>query len=142
MLNGLFTIGDFVGPVFTQGRGAGRDATASACVGDLIDLARGGASVPTFGVPVADLNTMDTADMGQRIGRYYLRVDGKADRKKLLELLQKSGIDLEKKTSTGEGLNNGFSGVITGVTKESKLMKAVLEPLGKAVHMIRVEGPW
>ena len=142
VLNGLFTIGDFVGPVFTQGRGAGRDATASACVGDLIDLARGGASVPTFGVPVADLNTMDTADMGQRIGRYYLRVDGKADRKKLLELLQKSGIDLEKKTSTGEGLNNGFSGVITGVTKESKLMKTVLEPLGKAVHMIRVEGPW
>ena len=101
VLNGLFTIGDW-GPVFTQGRGAGRDATASACVGDLIDLARGGASVPTCGVPVADLNTMDTADMGQRIAAATIcAVDGKADRKKLLELLQKSGIDLEKKHVDG-----------------------------------------
>ena len=40
MLNGLFTIGNYVGPVFSQGRGAGRDATASACVADIIDLVR------------------------------------------------------------------------------------------------------
>ena len=32
VINGLFTMGDFVGPTFSQGPGAGRDPTASACV--------------------------------------------------------------------------------------------------------------
>ena len=66
VLNGLFTIGNYVGPVFSQGRGAGRDATASACVADIIDLARG-TSVPTFGVPAGQLSSMVCASMEQRV---------------------------------------------------------------------------
>ena len=32
VINGLFTMGDFVGPTFSQGPGAGREPPASACV--------------------------------------------------------------------------------------------------------------
>ena len=38
--NALFAVGDWVGEVLLYGRGAGRKPTASAVVGDVIDLAR------------------------------------------------------------------------------------------------------
>lgn len=41
VLNGIEISGDFVGDLFLQGAGAGGDATASAVVADLIDIAEG-----------------------------------------------------------------------------------------------------
>jgi homoserine dehydrogenase len=38
VFNGIYLEGDFVGPVFLYGQGAGRMATASAVVGDCIDI--------------------------------------------------------------------------------------------------------
>ena len=49
--------GDQVGAVMHEGRGAGAGPTASAVVGDLIELARG-LEVPTFGVPSGDAQTI------------------------------------------------------------------------------------
>jgi homoserine dehydrogenase len=48
--NGVEIVGDFVGDVFLQGKGAGGAATASSVVADLIDIARGNRNY-AFGVP-------------------------------------------------------------------------------------------
>ena len=114
VLNGLFTIGNYVGPVFSQGRGAGRDATASACVADIIDLARG-TSVPTFGVPAPTLNEMVCASMEQRVGRYYLRLGEKgSSAKATLGALKAAGIETEQVAA-------GDAAVITSTTLESTM---------------------
>lgn len=138
VLNGLFTIGDFVGPVFSQGRGAGKEATASACVADIIDIARGSTGVPTFGMSISELSTMVSADMGQRVGRYYLRTDDKTSHEALSKALAAANIEVQAFSSSADGMH----ALITGDTIESTLTKAVLGELDMAVNMIRVEGPW
>ena len=50
VFNGVVVEGDQVGAVVHEGRGAGAGPTASAVVGDIVDIARGSA-LPTFGVP-------------------------------------------------------------------------------------------
>ena len=52
--NAVAVEGDFIGAVMLSGPGAGGNATASAVVGDIIDLARG-VRVPPLGRPAASL---------------------------------------------------------------------------------------
>jgi homoserine dehydrogenase len=56
-----------------SGPGAGGDATASAVVGDIIDLARG-IRVPPLGRPAASLEPYRRAAMRAHEGGYYLRL--------------------------------------------------------------------
>jgi len=56
VLNGVEISGDVSGAIFLQGLGAGGDATASAIVADLVDIARGHRSF-AFGVPADSLIT-------------------------------------------------------------------------------------
>ncbi|MFG1294745.1 homoserine dehydrogenase [Xanthobacter variabilis] len=55
------------------GPGAGGDATASAVVGDLADVARGVAGF-VFGMPVATLMKPERAPMQRHEGGYYIRL--------------------------------------------------------------------
>jgi homoserine dehydrogenase len=71
--NALWVHGDFVGDVMFSGRGAGSDPTASAVVGDLIDVGRNmvaggpGSALPyDAGMGVESMDTLIT--------RYYLRL--------------------------------------------------------------------
>ncbi|HNQ91521.1 MAG TPA: homoserine dehydrogenase [Alphaproteobacteria bacterium] len=73
VLNGIFVHGDFVGPSFTSGRGAGEGPTASAIVADLMDLASG-ISRPVFGVPTRSLNPSPTASSDDWNGKFYIRL--------------------------------------------------------------------
>ncbi len=71
--NALWLQGDFVGDVMFSGRGAGSDPTASAVIGDLIDVARNvavggqGSAIPYGeGLEAEPIETLVTA--------YYLRI--------------------------------------------------------------------
>lgn len=71
--NALWFQGDFVGDVMFSGRGAGAEATASAVVGDLIDVARnlkikGPGSVIPWGDPI------EVEPIGLARSSYYLRL--------------------------------------------------------------------
>ncbi|HET9629763.1 MAG TPA: homoserine dehydrogenase [Novosphingobium sp.] len=70
--NAVVAEGNFSGRLLFQGAGAGDGPTASAVVADLIDIARGEIGAP-FSVPVAELEAMDRASTGHRIGRAYVR---------------------------------------------------------------------
>jgi len=63
--------GDFVGRIVLSGPGAGEGPTASAIVGDVIDIARG-VLLPPFGQPAASLVAAAPAGGGAPAA-YYLR---------------------------------------------------------------------
>ena len=73
VFNGVVVEGDQVGAVVHEGRGAGAGPTASAVVGDIVDVARG-AVLPTFGVPAATLADHAIAPMSAHAGSYYIRL--------------------------------------------------------------------
>jgi homoserine dehydrogenase len=63
--------GDFVGRIVLAGPGAGEGPTASAIVGDIVDVARG-LVIPPFGRPAATLADPGQAGDGAPAA-YYLR---------------------------------------------------------------------
>jgi homoserine dehydrogenase len=71
--NAVAVGGDFIGTVMLSGPGAGGNATASAVVGDIIDLARG-VRVPPLGRPATSLEPYRQAAMRAHEGGYYLRL--------------------------------------------------------------------
>ncbi|MBN9503493.1 MAG: hypothetical protein BGO01_11450 [Armatimonadetes bacterium 55-13] len=80
--NALWVHGDFVGDLMFSGRGAGSDPTASAVVGDLIDVGRNvaiggqGSAIPwDLGIETEPIGSLET--------EYYLRLIVK-DRPKVL----------------------------------------------------------
>jgi homoserine dehydrogenase len=64
---------DPVGTITLVGPGAGGGATASAVVGDIVDIARGN-RVPTFGRPSGELEKPVRAPMQRHEGGYYIRL--------------------------------------------------------------------
>jgi homoserine dehydrogenase len=86
--NAVFARGNYVGDVMFYGRGAGQLPTASAIVGDIIDLAmhqRGGGSSPrmNFGTQAKTV-----VPMGEVKTQFYLRLDVK-DRPGVLAAIAK-----------------------------------------------------
>ena len=64
---------DAVKELTLVGPGAGGDATASAVVADIADIAKGIRSAP-FGLPVADLEVASRLPMQRHEGGYYIRL--------------------------------------------------------------------
>ena len=71
--NAVVAEGDFVGRTVFEGQGAGAGATASAVVGDLMNIARGHHG-PPLGVSAADFRALDTAPIERHVGPYYVRM--------------------------------------------------------------------
>ena len=76
--NALFVEGDWVGEVLLYGRGAGRRPTASAVVGDVLDLARDvlcgcPGRVPPLGSAAEPEGPLALAPLDQTVCKYYFR---------------------------------------------------------------------
>ncbi len=71
--NAVAIDGDSVGTLLLVGPGAGAAPTASAVMGDILDIARGAASYP-FRVPAARLRPYTRATLGRHHGAYYVRL--------------------------------------------------------------------
>lgn len=72
VLNAVAVDGDFVGEIVLVGPGAGGDATASAVVGDIADVARG-EKISVLGKPAEKLADYQRAGMRLHEGGYYIR---------------------------------------------------------------------
>ncbi len=64
---------DYAAELVLSGPGAGGDATASAVIGDIVDIARG-IRLPTFGIPATELAPHKRAAIRAHEGGYYLRL--------------------------------------------------------------------
>jgi homoserine dehydrogenase len=73
VFNAVVAEGDFVDRVVFEGRGAGEGPTASAVLGDLVDIARD-IRLPAFSVPADSLQTLPAAPMDRHVGPYYVRL--------------------------------------------------------------------
>ncbi len=73
VFNAVVAVGDHVGRVMLEGRGAGAGPTASAVVADLIDIARGRAA-PVWGAGSGDLSDAPSVPMADHVGPAYLRL--------------------------------------------------------------------
>ena len=76
VMNGISVVGDKVGETLYYGAGAGGDATASAVVANIIDIARSGKSTPMLGFNRPMEGNQLTLKPTEKIeSKYYLRVN-------------------------------------------------------------------
>jgi homoserine dehydrogenase len=99
VMNGISVVGDKVGETLYYGPGAGGDATASAVVANIIDIARSGKSTPMLGFnrPMEG-NALRLKSAEKIESKYYLRVNV-SDRAgvlaKLTKIFQTHNISIE-----------------------------------------------
>ena len=79
VFNGIFLRGDMVGEQLFYGRGAGREPTASAVIGDVIELIRSkrigkSGRIPPLGYPGSLLSASSVMDMNEIVTNYYIRI--------------------------------------------------------------------
>ena len=74
VMNGISVIGDVVGETMYYGPGAGGDATASAVISNIIDIARGGKCSPMLGFKRSLESGVRLAAKESIEAKYYLRL--------------------------------------------------------------------
>ncbi len=128
VLNAVEAESDFAGATVMEGRGAGAGPTASAVVGDLVDIACG-RRAPTFGVPVAALASLEVAAMDRYVGAYYVRImvyDKPGVFADVAAILRDHEISMESVMQRSRSKTEAVPVVLTThETRESAMMKAL-----------------
>jgi homoserine dehydrogenase len=147
VFNAVQLEGDFSGPVFLRGRGAGEGPTASAVVADLIDIARG-SRIPVWGQAAASLTAAVLLPMAAHEGTYFIRlmvVDQPGVLADVTAILRDHGISLESMLQHGRKPGEAVPIVlVTHETKEAEvdaalLRIAALPAVLEAPAVIRIE---
>ncbi len=143
VFNAVFCRGDVVGDTLFYGRGAGKDATASAVLSDIADAAldvKFGAQgrVPSF---VSHDDNATVLPISEAVSRYYLRfdvVDKPGSLARITSILAASKIGISSVIQT-----EGRDGKSVPLVLMSHLAKdgAVQKALGKIARLPVVKGP-
>jgi homoserine dehydrogenase len=75
VMNAISVVGDKVGETLYYGAGAGGDATASAIVANIIDIARSGKSTPMLGFDKPMEGKLTLKPISDIKSKYYLRIN-------------------------------------------------------------------
>ena len=150
VFNGVLLKGDYVGDVFFHGRGAGRDATASAVVADIVDVAlnlKFGSHrrVPAFrlGRQFAEIASMDRTRC-----RYYIRmqvVDRPGVVAAVSTVLGEHGISISSiLQKEGQSSNNVSLIIVTHSAVEADMKDAIvkieaLDRVNSGIKLFRIE---
>jgi homoserine dehydrogenase len=126
--NAIRLTGDFVGPVMLYGRGAGMEPTASAVVGDVLEISRN--LLAGFGRRSAPLGYLDgrikklaIKPIGEIVSKYYLRftvVDMPGVLAKIAGALGRYSISIESMIQTARSVRESVPIVI--MTHEAREM--------------------
>ncbi|HVH78232.1 MAG TPA: homoserine dehydrogenase [Stellaceae bacterium] len=147
VFNGIVAEGDFVGQLMLEGRGAGAGPTASAVVGDIVDIATGRRVAP-FGVPVAALGRISGAPMESHRGAYYIRlmvIDQPGVIADVAAALRDEQVSLESMIQRGRSESEAVPVVLTTHATVEAAMRKALARIGKLKsvleppRMIRIE---
>ncbi|WP_137131813.1 homoserine dehydrogenase [Rhizobium sp. FY34] len=146
---------DILGELLMVGPGAGGNATASAVLGDIADIAKsrpGAQRVPVLGVPAASLAPYRKAQMQSHEGGYFIRLtvsDRAGVFANVATQMAQNGISLE---SIVQRANGGAASdaktiiLVTHATTEDSVRKAVAgikaeSYLASEPQVIRIERP-
>lgn len=150
VFNGVMIDGDTVGETLFYGRGAGRDATASAVVADLVDVAlnlkhNAAERVSAFR-PGAHFNKLMPMDEVE--SRYYLRVQVKDEAgvvAKIADILRKQNISISSFVQSEDYTEDNVPLLILTHTAQEKQIKNAIADFEKLpvvsgkVKLIRIE---
>lgn len=133
--NAIRLSGDFVGPVMFYGRGAGMEPTASAVVGDLMDISRNilagvGQRVSPRGFLDSAITELPIKPIGESVSRYYLRfsaVDQPGVLAAIAGALGKYNISIESMIQTGRSGDYVPIVIITHEAAEQDILAALTE---------------
>jgi homoserine dehydrogenase len=136
VFNGIYLKGDMAGEQLFYGRGAGREPTASAVMGDVVEIARslvrgGRGRVPPLGHPEERISSSGVMNMRDIATNYYLRVQAQ-DRpgvlSKISGIMASRGISLHSVIQKGRQLSGTVPVVfITHKAREADLQQVVRE---------------
>ncbi|MEP2781701.1 MAG: homoserine dehydrogenase [Pseudoruegeria sp.] len=120
--------GDSVGQIVLRGAGAGEGPTASAVMGDIIDIARG-TRVSTFGQPASSLKDVQTAEVSS-VAPYYLRLsleDKPGALAKVATVLGECGVSVDRMRQYGHEDTSAPVIIVTHKTDRQSLDRALAE---------------
>ena len=147
VMNGISVIGDKVGETMFYGAGAGGDATASAVIANIIDIARRGKGSPMLGFENQPGEKITLMSKDNIQTKYYLRLevaDKSGTLAKIASILGDNDISIEAMLQ--KPLKNGSANLLltTHISIEKDIMKAILELENSGVilskpAMIRIE---
>ena len=125
---------DILGELLMSGPGAGGNATASAVIGDIADIAKsrpGFQHGPVFGRPVAELAPYTQAEMRSHAGGYFIRLiveDRLGVFAAITRRMADNGISLEsivQRAGSGEMAESKTVILVTHETTEAAVRRAV-----------------
>ncbi|MDR0911028.1 MAG: homoserine dehydrogenase [Methanobrevibacter sp.] len=127
--NAVYLVGDFVGPVLLYGQGAGRMATASAVMGDVIDIVLNPEKEINYGPKTSQIAKVKKIE--DLNAKYYIRltaVDQPGVLYKVGEVLKKYNIGIESMTQKGNSDKQPVPIIlVTHHANESDIEKALGE---------------
>lgn len=146
VMNAVAIVGDMVGETMYYGAGAGGNATASAVIANLIEIARSESPAAMMGFNRPLETGLTLAGKGDITTKYYIRIEAKDEMGvlgQIAALLANNGISIEnfKQKTKGDMASLLFS---THEAKESNIQKALsaVSTLGCVVKkpvMIRID---
>jgi homoserine dehydrogenase len=150
VFNGVMVNGDFVGDTLFCGRGAGREATASAVVGDIVDAALDLVNGVPCRLPAfrEGKNFSTMVEVADFVTKCYMRIpvaDKPGVLGKVATLLSQHGISVAKLMQTSADASGNVEIIIlTHETKEGRISEAVklladMPEVTDKVHVIRME---
>lgn len=148
VMNGISVLGDKVGETLFYGAGAGGDATASAVISDIIDIARNKTSSPMLGFKLPMEQGLKLLSSMEIETKYYLRVvaqDKPGVLAKIANVLGEHNISIESILQKPPSSDLSATLLVsTSKTKERSIQEAIeeiskLSVVLKKPYMIRIE---
>ncbi len=130
VMNGISVVGDKVGETLYYGPGAGGNATASAVVANIIDIARSGKSKPMLGFDKPLEGKLILKPTDEIESKYYLRInvsDKKGVLAKITKIFEGNNISVEtmlQRPATSHSANLLFS---THIAVEKDIQNMIKE---------------
>lgn len=128
--NAIYIKGDYVGETMFFGPGAGAEATGSAVVGDIMDIAYG------IGQPLSrrnlrpDMRQVPISKIGQIVSEYYLRIDVEDTPGVLAQIagiFGKHNVSIRTALQTDNTDKGAELVIITHIVQEQSIQNAVRE---------------
>lgn len=130
VMNGVSVVGDKVGETLYYGAGAGGDATASAVVANIIDIARSGKSTPMLGFDKPMEGTLTLKPSANIESKYYLRIavsDKAGVLAKITKIFETHNISVETMLQKSTSDISANLLISTHIAKESNIQDMISE---------------